>query len=410
MLTLDDVRVKAKRVLLRLDVNSPIEKGKVAGTERIEAAAHAVRLLLDGGAAVVVLAHQGRKGDDDFTGLAEHARLLGRFAGREVAFVDDVAGPKALAAVAALRPGEALVLENVRFLDDETAKGTIEDHAKRPFVVELAKRCDLYVNDAFSAAHRSQASLVGFAPLLPSVAGPTMRRELEALERVTKEPGRPAVAFLGGAKPEDSIALMRHGFDAGTLDSALVGGLVGELFLVARANDLGAPTRSILEKKGVLAHLAAAQELLDEHDERVVTPVDVGVRTPTGREDVWVEELPAKGPILDIGPETILESGRVLREAGCIIVNGPAGAYEEKGFERGTRAVLDAVRASAGFSLIGGGHTVTALERFGISHDEFGYVSLAGGALVQYLCGKTLPAIEALRVSKTRFAGKVATK
>lgn len=404
-LTLDDLKVQGKTVLLRVDVNSPIQGGKVAGTERLQAGAESVRELARRGARVVVLAHQGRRGDEDYTSLREHAEHLGRFSRVPTAFVEDVAGPEAIEAVQRVKPGEALVLENVRGLDEETRKAKPEEHARASFVQALAKHAQGYVNDAFPASHRSQASLVGFPLLLPSAAGPAMARELDALERASGDPERPSVYVLGGAKPEDSIAVMRHNFASGKLDQALLTGLVGELFMVARGHELGQPTMDLLAKKGVLEHLPEAEKLLDESDEGVFTPEDVGVRGKHGREDVWAEDLPAGGPILDIGPATAERYAADLALAGSIFLNGPAGMFEEPAFATGTKALLQAVKDSEGFSLLGGGHTTSALPRLGFAPEDFGHVSLAGGALMAYLTGEPLPAVEALKESAKRFKG-----
>jgi phosphoglycerate kinase len=402
-LRVDDLKVQGKTVLLRVDINSPIEHGKVAGLERIEASAASVRDLAQRGAKVVVLAHQGRKGDDDFTSLREHAQLLGQRAGVPAQFVDDVAGPEAQAAIKALQPGRALVLENVRGLDEETRKAKPEEHAKAHFVTELARLAQAYVCDAFPASHRSQASMVGFPLLLPSAAGPAMDRELTALDKASGNPEPPAIYVLGGAKPEDSIAVMRHNFASGKLDRALLTGLVGNLFLIARGHDLGQASMDVLEKKGILAQLPEAEKLLDEFDEGIVTPIDVAVKGKRGREDLWIEDLPSEHAILDIGKETVEDYTKDLAEAGSIFLNGPAGLFEEPPFDQGTRAILKAIAGSDAFSLLGGGHTTSSLHKFGYKFEDFGHVSLAGGALMAYLTGEPLPAVEALKESKRRF-------
>lgn len=419
-LTVDDLKVKDKTILLRVDINAPIVDGKVAGKDRIEAAAATVDQLASKGAKVVILAHQGRKGDADFTSLREHAAILDEFTSADVAFVgtppeapveqwgEHIGGATALAAIRALKPGRALMLENVRALDDETKKGKAADHAKADFVKALAGVADAFVNDAFSAAHRAQASLVGFTELLPSGAGLTMDRELTALAKAVDDPEPPAVYFLGGSKPEDSIAVMKANFAKGTLDTALLGGLVANLFLVARGHEIGKPSRELLEKKGILQLLPQAEELLEAYDAQIVTPVDVVIKDGHGKPQVlWVEDFPQNFPILDLGPETIQMYVEEIEAAGSLMMNGPAGLYEENPFDKGTRAVLTAFKESEAFSLLGGGHTITAIGEFGMTFDDFGYVSLAGGALMSYLTGETLPAVDALKKNKERFAGKV---
>ena len=407
-LTVDDLPLQGKTVLLRVDINAPIVDGKVAGKDRIEAAAATVDQVASKGAKVVILAHQGRKGDADFTSLREHAGILDAITKCDVSFVEDVAGPLAIASIKALRPGSALMLENVRGLEDETKKGKAADHAKADFVKTLAGVADYFVNDAFSAAHRAQASLVGFTELMPSAAGLTMDRELTALAQAVDDPERPAVYFLGGSKPEDSINVMKANFGKGTLDTALLGGLVANLFLVARGHQLGKPSMELLEKKGILQLLPQAEELLEAYDDKIVTPQDVVMKDGHGNpRTLWVEDLPENHPILDLGPESIASYVEEVRNAGSLMMNGPAGLYEEPPYDKGTRAILQAFAESDAFSLLGGGHTITAIGEFGHAFEDFGYVSLAGGALMSYLTGETLPAVEALKQNKARFGAKL---
>lgn len=419
-LTVDDLKVKDKTILLRVDINAPIVDGRIEGKDRIQAAAATVDQLTSRGAKVVILAHQGRKGDADFTSLREHASILDEFTEAKVRFVgtpvgtsvddlgDYVWGAPALSAIKALKAGEALMLENVRALDDETKKGTAAEHARAPFIKALAHVSHAFVNDAFSAAHRPQATLVGFTQLMPSGAGLTMDRELTALAQAVDAPEFPAVYFLGGSKPEDSIAVMKSNFAKGTLDVALLGGLVANLFLYARGHALGKPSLELMEKKGLLKLLPDAEDLLDAYDAQIITPVDVVVKDGHNiPQTLWVEDLPVNFPILDIGPESIRMYIEEIAGAGSLMMNGPAGLYEEEPYDKGTRAILAAFAKSDAFSLLGGGHTVTAIGSFGQSFDDFGYVSLAGGALMNYLTGETLPAVEALLDNKAKFAGKL---
>ncbi len=403
-LTLDDLDLDGKTVLLRLDINSPIADGRVMGKDRIAASAESVDALASRGARVIILAHQGRQGSDDYTSLAEHARILDDATTATITFQPSVHDAPALAAISGVMPGAALMLENVRGLDDENAKGTPEALANTAFVKDLAKIADYFVNDAFSAAHRAQTSLVGFAEVLPSAAGVAMDRELTALANAVSAPADPSVYFLGGAKPEDSIAVMQHNFSRGVLDTALLGGLVGELFLVARGHKLGKPTMELLERKGILKLLPEAEALLAEYDYAILTPVDVAMKNGHNEyETAWIENLPINHPILDIGPETMAAYRKEILEAGSLMMNGPAGLYEEPPFDKGTRAILEAFRESKAFSLLGGGHTTTALHAFGHEFSDFGYVSLAGGALMSFITGKKLPAVDALERAAARY-------
>ncbi|HWG92470.1 MAG TPA: phosphoglycerate kinase [Candidatus Thermoplasmatota archaeon] len=407
-LTLNDVGLAGKTVLLRVDINSPIVNGKIQGTDRIEAAAETVNYLSGKGARTVLIAHQGRKGSDDYTSLEEHAQVLQKFTKATVRFVPDVYGDKAVAAIKALKNGEVLVLENVRGTDDENKKGKPQELAQTQLCQVLAKNADFFVNDAFSAAHRSQTSMVGFTELIPNVAGLTMDRELTALAQAVDNPRRPAVYILGGAKPEDSIAVMKANFGKGTLDKALLGGIVGNLFLHARGHDLGPQTIEYMQKKGILDLLPQAEALLEEYDADIVTPEDVAVRTTKGqRENLWVEDLPMDAPVLDIGPEAIATYKEIIANAGSLMMNGPMGLYEDANYSLGTKEILHAIAANKNaFSLMGGGHTITAIHQFGLTFEDYGYVSLAGGALMSYLTGEELPAVSALKASATKFRSK----
>lgn len=404
-LTLDDLALDGKTVLLRVDINSPIADGRVTGKDRIVAAADTVDAVASRGARVIILAHQGRKDSDDFTSLKEHAGILDAVTTCKVGFFPGIHSPEALAAIRAVPVGEALMLENVRGLDDENMKADVATLADTAFVKDLASVADVFVNDAFSAAHRGQTSLVAFAEHLPSAAGVTMDQELTALAQACEDPEHPNVYFLGGAKPEDSIAVMRHNFERDVLDTALLGGLVGELFLVARGRDLGKPTMEFLKKKGILNLLPEAEALLEEYDPYIMTPSDLAVKNGHGEREVFdLDDFPKNYMVLDIGDHTIAEYRKIIFGAKSLMMNGPAGLYEEKPFDKGTEAMLKAFRRSPGFSLLGGGHTTTALHEFGMTFDEFGYVSLAGGALMAYITGKTLPGVEALHRSRERFA------
>ncbi|HLE96306.1 MAG TPA: phosphoglycerate kinase [Candidatus Thermoplasmatota archaeon] len=405
-LTLDDLKLDGATVLLRLDINSPIVDGHVQGRDRIEASAETVTALAGRGARTVVIAHQGRKGGDDFTSTREHAEIIANVAKAPVSFVPDVAGSRALEAIKGLRKGEAVVLENVRGHDDENRKGTPAALAELPLIRTLAAQAEYFVNDGFSVAHRPQATIVAFPELLPSAAGLTMDRELTALAQAVDAPEEPLVYVLGGAKPEDSIAVMKSNLASGKLSAALLGGLVGELFLVARGHELGPATKEVLQRKKVLDLLPQARDLLDAYDDAIYTPEDVAVKGASGvREELWIDDLPAKGVVLDIGRETMATYREIVVEAGSLMMNGPMGFYEEAPFDEGTRALLGAFAETDAFSLMGGGHTVSAIRQFGHAFDEFGYVSLAGGALMAYLTGEELPGVAALKRSAARVRG-----
>ncbi|MEM5829706.1 MAG: phosphoglycerate kinase [Candidatus Aenigmatarchaeota archaeon] len=406
--TLEDFELEGKTVLLRADLNAPYNKKekRIEDCDRIREHAKTIKFLIEKGAKVVVIAHQGRKGEEDFTSLEQHAKLLSKHLGREVKFVNDVIGEKALNEIKNLKEGEVLLLENVRFLEEETQEKSPEEHSKSKLVQTLAPLADLFVQDAFSASHRSHASIVGFAPLLPTVAGKIMEKEISSVEKVLQPEAN--VFILGGAKPDDCLNIMEHFLEKKLecVEKVLTCGTVGEVFLMARGYKLGKATEKFFEEKGFLDLIPQAKRLLDEHQEKIEIPKDVAVEEGGRRKEVDIEELPSSSMILDIGRKTIENYVKIINRAKTIVVKGPAGVYEKEGFEVGTREILEAIANSKAFSLIGGGDTGLAIEKLGIGGEKFSYISLGGGALITYLSGKPMPGIEALKLSYQKFKEK----
>jgi len=397
-LTLDDVEVKGKTVLVRVDFNSPVdpETKKLLDDTRIKAHGETtLKDLSEKGAKVVVLAHQGRPGDPDFIPLEQHAKRLGEILGKPVKYVDDLYGDEAKKAIRELENGEIIVLKNTRTYPEERKSKTPEEHAESEFIKELAPLADLFVNDAFSAAHRSHASVVGFTAVLPSVAGRIMERELKALARVLESPEKPCVFILGGAKADDSLKISQYVLKNEIADYILTGGITGHLFLVATGVDLGKPNMELLEKQGVLELVPGIKDLMKEHPGKIKVPVDVAVEVEGKRKELSVKELPTEYPIFDIGTETINEYSQIIKKAKSIVISGPPGVYEREEFLKGTKEILEAVAESKAFSLVGGGHTVAAVQELGLS-DKMSYISTAGGALIEFLMGSKLPAVVAL--------------
>jgi phosphoglycerate kinase len=402
-LTLDDVDVKGKTVLIRVDINSPFDPStkKISDNERIREHAKTIKELADKKAKVVVLAHQGRKGDPDFISLEQHAQLLSEHVGRKVEFVDDIIGEKAKQKIISLKQGEILLLDNVRLLDEETQELAPEEHAKSNLVRTLSPLADIFVNDAFSAAHRSHASIVGFAKVLTSVAGRVMEKEILASEKALK-PKHPTVYVLGGAKPDDCLSIMRYMLEKRTLDVALTCGTVGELFLLAKGHDLGKATMEFFEKRGFTKLTEDAKALLKKYEKEIKIPVDVAIEEDGKRKELVVENLPASNQLLDIGNETAKSYEQFFKKAKTIVVKGPAGVYEKSGFEKGTETILNSIAKTKVFSLICGGDTTVAMEKLGIGKEKFSYVSIAGGALITYLSGKPMPGILVLKKSSEK--------
>lgn len=405
ILTMDDLNFKDKVALVRVDFNSPIDPDKKKILEDTRIRVHGettIKELSQKGAKVVILAHQGRPGEPDFIPLKQHAKALNRILAKPVKYVNDLFGEKAQDAIKALKSGEILVLENVRTFPNERKKGSPEEHAKSEFVKKLAPLLDVFVNDAFAAAHRAHVSIVGFTAVLPSVAGRVMERELKALGKAVEKPEKPCIYILGGAKADDALKISRYVLDNNTADHVLTGGVVGHLFLAAKGVDLGKPNMEFLEKNGLMIFIPGIKELMEKYSERIKVPVDLAVEVNKKRKRIPVEQLPTKHPICDIGAETIKKYIGTINDARSIVISGPMGVFENPEFMAGTKGVLEAVAASKAFSLIGGGHTVAAVEQLGL-REKMSYVSTAGGALIEFLMGEELPGVAALKAAAVRM-------
>ncbi|MCX8150848.1 MAG: phosphoglycerate kinase [Candidatus Bathyarchaeota archaeon] len=400
-LTLDDFNVKDKVVLVRVDFNSEIDPQTKKVTSDVRIKAHGestIKELAEKGAKTVILAHQGRKGDPDYTPLKDHAEILAKLLKRPVQYVDDVYGDKAKAAIKKLKSGEILVLENVRSFDGETKNGTPEQHAKTELVQNLAPLADLFVNDAFAAAHRGHVSMVGFTAVLPSAAGRIMERELKSLSRALEKPDKPCVYVMGGAKADDSLEISKYVLGNGIADYVVVGGVTSQLFLAAKGVDLGKKTMDFLAKKELTQFIPGIKELLAKYPKAIILPVDVALDVNGKRKEVSVNQLPTEYSIFDIGAKTAEAFTKLINEAKSIVVSGPMGVYENKEFNYGTKKILEAIANSKAFSLAGGGNTIAAIEEYGLSK-KIGYISTAGGALIEFLMGKKLPGVVALETA-----------
>ncbi|MDH7477325.1 MAG: phosphoglycerate kinase [Candidatus Bathyarchaeota archaeon] len=404
--TLDDVEVKGKVVLVRVDFNSAVDPETKKILEDVRIRAHGettIKELANKGAKVVVLAHQGRKGDPDFIPLKQHAEILGKILGKPVKYVDDVFGEKAKNEIKNLKNGEILVLENVRTYANETKEGTPEEHAKTDFVKNLAPLAQLFVNDAFAAAHRAHVSIIGFAAVLPSVAGRIMERELKSLSKVLENPEKPCVFILGGAKADDSLEISRYVLNNKIADYVLTGGVVGHVFLAAKGINLGKPNMEFLEKKALMGLVPGIKELMHKYPDKIKTPKDVAVEVDGKRKEVSTSELPVNYQIFDIGAKTVEDYATIIKAAKSIVVSGPMGVFENSEFIYGTKRVFEEIAKSKAFSLAGGGHTISAIEKLGLSN-KISYVSTAGGALIEFLMGKKLPGVVALEKAAARKA------
>ena len=401
-LVIDDLDVKEKTVILRVDINSPLDRTtlEISSAARIKAIEPTLRKLLDGRAKLAILAHQGKKGEWDYCSLEKHVAVLNRELHLNVKFVPDVFGDKAKAAIRALGPGEAVMLENVRSWDGETAKRTPEEFARSELVTNLAPLADIFVNDAFAAAHRAQASLVGFPQVLPSAAGVLMDAELSAMSRIFRDPQRPFTVILGGAKFSDATILISHLLDNKIADRVILTGLVPMAFLKAKGVSLGKPTEALLA--GETDSVKEAAEILKKHPAEVILPDGFAADDGGKRREVSVGQLPVDLPLEDISSASQQKFTPVISDSKSIFISGPAGLFEKAPFDQGTAAVLSAIVTSGAFKVAGGGHTTSAIEKLGL-RSRFDYISTGGGALEEFILGKKLPGIEALKQAKARF-------
>ena len=398
--TLEDFNFKDKTVLLRVDINCPLDKTtlQIINDSRIRRVIPTIRELIGKQAKLVILAHQSRKGKWDFTSLEQHSERLAKHLNHPVKYVDDVMGDAAKKAIKELKAGEVLLLGNVRSIDSEIAKLDMFGHSDAELVDALAPLIDFYVCDAFGAAHRSQCSLVGFSLKVPSASGRLMAKELYALSAVFDEPRRPSVFILGGAKFGDASGMIDHVLGSGMADSVILVGLAGNAFLLARGVDIGDASKAVLQEELTPENLQAAKDILAKYGQRVLLPVDVAVERDGKRVSVNIGDLPSAEPALDIGDASIEKFSKVIMSSRTSFMSGPAGMYEKEGFGKGTYELMSAMIESRGQSVIGGGHTVGAADKFDFS-DRFSYVSTGGGALETFLLGEPLPVVEALRYS-----------
>ena len=387
--------------MLRVDFNSPIDpsSNQILDDKRFREHLPTVQALED--ARLVVLTHQSRPGKKDYTTLEAHAAKLERLLGRPVTYVDDIFGRCAREAIRNAERGDVLMLENLRFAAEENL--TLKpDAAKKTLLVRrLASMADFYVNDAFGTAHRSQPSIVGLPLALPSVAGLLMEKEVANLSRVFTGAPRPVTFVLGGTKVDDSIAVAENVLARGTADRVIVVGVVANVFLLAAGYDIGRPSIQLIDHLGYRGEIDKAKDLIETYRDRLLMPHSVAVREDGERVEYPVDAVPEDAQVLDLGSESIDLLSREISGSGTVVVNGPAGLFEEEQFAVGTFELLRAA-STVEFSVVGGGHSGAAIERLGLE-EKFTHISTGGGAAIEFLTGKKMPAIEALEMSRKIF-------
>ncbi|MDG6257658.1 MAG: phosphoglycerate kinase [Methanomicrobiaceae archaeon] len=399
--TLQDVEPSHRTVLVRVDFNSPIDPASnlILDDKRFREHLPTIEALDD--AKCVILTHQSRPGKKDFTTLEAHAAKLQRMLGRNVHYIDDIFGRCARDAIRDLGYGEVLMLENVRFNAEENLKLKPEDARTTHIVKKLAALGDIFVNDAFGTAHRSQPTIVGLPLAMRSAAGLLMEREVATLSRVFEDAPRPVTFVLGGSKVDDSISVARHVLDGGIADAVMVVGVVANVFLLADNAAIGTPSAQLIERLGAQNEVETARSLLQRHRDRIIVPIHVAVREEGVRAEYEVGNIPGDAPILDLGLDSVVTFSEILASSGTVVMNGPAGVFEEEPFAIGTNELLKAA-TKAEFSVVGGGHTAAVIEALGIE-SHFSHISTGGGACIEFLTGKKLPAVVALEQSRILF-------
>ncbi len=402
-LTIDDIEIKSKTVLCRLDLNSPMDpNGIILDDSRFRSHIITLRELED--SKVVILSHQSRPGKSDFTTMEPHARQLSKLMKRKINHIDDIFGSHAIEAIRKMNKGDIILLENTRFYSEESLERAPKDHKKTHMVRRLASVCDIFLNDAFSVSHRSHLSVTGFTETLTSIAGRIMEKEIDSLNRGMSCSERPCVYVLGGAKVDDSIKVTNNVLERGCADRVLVTGVVANVFLAASGVNIGEANMSFIDKQGYLPQIEIAKKLLKRFPDNIGLPVDVALNKNDERIEEKISNLRPELPIHDIGIETMVKFSHEISNAKTVVMNGPAGVFENEPFALGTQELIKA-GAKSGFSVIGGGHIAAAAEQMGISN-KFSHVSTGGGACIDFLAGEKLPGIEALKDAARKYRQK----
>ena len=409
--TLDDFDVKGKTVLCRVDMNQPVDRASdsLKSIQRITACAPTLKELSDKGARVVVMAHQGSDIEyKNFYNTRPHARVLSELLGCEVKWIEDVCGPTARDAIRNMKDGEIILLDNVRFCSEEQTlfelnlKLTHEQQAHTQVVEKLAPLGDLYVCDAFAAAHRDQPTLCGFEQVLPSAMGRLFEREYCVVSELMEKPEHPCTFVLGGSKISDAFMMMETVLASGAADKVLTGGLVGQILLASQGKEIGSGTRGFIEKSGYDEFIEKAKGIYEKYADRIVLPIDLAQVVSGARVEAEIGAVPADFDALDIGEKTAKTYREIILASKTVFANGPVGVFEKRESALGTEALFHALADTEGYTVVGGGDSVTAAKQFGVT-DQLGYICTGGGALIRFLTGEELPVVKALRHAAKAF-------
>lgn len=400
LLTLDDFDLKGKTIFLRVDMNCPIDPNtmEITGTRRIEEATETINAIKD--SKLVVASHQGRVGNKDYTGMKKHAEVLEKLLNRKIKYIEDVIGTTAQNEIKNLKEGDILLLDNLRLCAEENYEFSSTDAAKTIMVQRLQKLFDLCVLDSFPSAHRSHPSIVGFAHVLPACAGKIVEREVRKLDEIMMVAKAPHVIVLGGSKVGDRLEAIKMLIKKGRADHVLLTGLIGNVFMRAQAR-IKAPLGIEREEEMV----AKAHALIGEYPDVFSTPVDVAIDKDGSRVEVDVRDLNKEDIIYDVGPKTVEHYNKMISGAGTVFISGPPGYFEKEQFSSGTKGILEGVANSMATTIVSGGHLTSALKKYGLA-EKIDHISTAGGALVLYLTGETLPMIQVLEEAAKRYRSK----
>ncbi len=381
-------------------MNCPIDPNtmEISGTRRIEEATETINAIKD--SKLVVASHQGRVGNKDYTGMKKHAEVLEKLLNRKIKYIEDVIGTTAQNEIKNLKEGDILLLDNLRLCAEENYEFSSADAAKTIMVQRLQKLFDLCVLDSFPSAHRSHPSIVGFAHVLPACAGKIVEREVRKLDEIMMVAKAPHVIVLGGSKVGDRLEAIKMLIKKGRADHVLLTGLIGNVFMRAQAR-IKAPLGIEREEEMV----AKAHALIGEYPDVFSTPVDVAIDKDGSRVEVDVRDLNKEDIIYDVGHKTVEHYNKMISGAGTVFISGPPGYFEKEQFSLGTKGILEGVANSMATTIVSGGHLTSALKRYGLV-EKIDHISTAGGALVLYLTGGTLPMIQVLEEAAKRYRSK----
>ena len=411
ILTIDEFELEGKTVLCRVDINQPVDRknNTLKDITRIKASVPTIKELSDKGAKVVLLAHQGSDIEYKYFYTTQpHSVVLSQLLGREVQFIDDVCGPAAREKIRSLKNGEILLLDNVRFVSEEQTLFelklclTHEQQAQTQLVQKLAPLADLYVCDAFAAAHRDQPSLCGFEQVLPSAMGRLFEKEYCVISELMENPAHPCTFVLGGAKISDAFMMMETVMSKGVADTVLTGGLVANIMLAAMNEEIGSGSMEFILKSNYGEYIEKAKELYLKYPGIIKVPNDLAYVKDGKRCEAVVGNVPEDITATDIGSATAKLYSNIIKESRTVFINGPMGIFEAEETELGTKTVWNALGETEAYTVVGGGDSITATNKYGLT-EKMSYICTGGGALIRFLTGEELPVVKALRHAAEKF-------